>query len=113
VGYVNGGAIHIGADAAGSGWFVASTPLGDLEYFSDGDGILLALDDDDAAERMDLMSVVMREQAEAPGLGDQNFDSSVVLEEGVRSLPSDGAKPLTQAALEEVAKAPANAGRRS
>ena len=59
--------IWIDRDAAGSGWFLDSTPSLSEEYL-EVDGELVALDGTAAAEGVDLLSVLIHEFSRAAGL---------------------------------------------
>ncbi|MDV7397491.1 hypothetical protein RZS08_39180, partial [Arthrospira platensis SPKY1] len=62
-------------DGAGWGWFVDATPWDDSEFGST-DGTLAADSSSEAADRMDLLTVVMHELGHRLGLADWAGDSS-------------------------------------
>lgn len=113
LGYAEDSHIFLDDDAAGYGWFVDSTPLDDFEFFADEDGILTALDEA-AANRVDLLTVMIHEMGHVLGLediekhhqSDITFSGSTIgdimsgeLEAGQRLIPfsgqTEGAVPLS------------------
>ena len=66
-----GSNITIDADAAGIGWFVDSTPADDSEYLLDdvNKGRLVAVEESDADNRIDLYTVLLHEIGHVLGFG--------------------------------------------
>lgn len=80
------GTIVIDDDAAGFGWFVDATPLSDEEFAASASGQLQALDHQ-AADHMDLLTVVIHEMGHLLGLshGDDELEAMyATLAAGVR-----------------------------
>ncbi len=83
------GVIWIDPTAAGHGWFVDATPETDEEFAALPDGTLRATDDD-ATNRIDLLSVLMHEIGHVAGLDHAEHDPlmSVSLATGLRLVPA-------------------------
>jgi len=85
LGQWSGNTIQIDLNAAGWGWFIDATPGDDAEF----DGLLRALDGSEAANRIDLLSVVLHEMGHALGLG--HDDASGIMNDtlglGEREVP--------------------------
>ena len=94
LGLARPGIIYIDVNAAGYGWFVDPSPMLDEEFFGGIDGQLNALAGGDAANRIDLLTVLMHEMGNHLGFAD--LDSlqypeelmSGELEAGARRLPT-------------------------
>jgi hypothetical protein len=81
------GVIYIDIDAAGHGWFVDSSAGDDVEFLAES-GVLLAADDQ-AQDRIDLLSVVMHELGHVMGL--EHTDEGLMEDDlavGVRTAPA-------------------------
>ena len=93
LGYADGTDIFLDEDAAGLGWWVDSTPLDDVEFFADEDGLMKAIDEA-ARSRMDLLTVLVHEMGHVIGLEDVYDNNRTVMygsaQAGVRLLPTDG-----------------------
>ncbi|MDF1751216.1 MAG: PKD domain-containing protein [Verrucomicrobiales bacterium] len=95
LGYAEGTNIYLDSDAFGQGWWVDSTPLDDVEFYMDEEGIMSALDSA-ASNRMDLLTVMMHEMGHVIGLEDlySEADSNNLMfgsaQTGVRILPVEG-----------------------
>ncbi|MDY0170103.1 MAG: VCBS repeat-containing protein, partial [Thermoguttaceae bacterium] len=88
LGLASGNTILIDHNAAGFGWYVDTTDAD----FQPGDrpGELVALSGSDAADRIDLLSVVMHELYHLAGRGhDENGLMQPALGPGIRRLPLD------------------------
>jgi hypothetical protein len=69
--HVHGHTVLVSPNAAGYGWFVDTTPLGDEEFSASAPGSpLTALPDGAAAGREDLLTVVLHEMGHLAGLSD-------------------------------------------
>jgi hypothetical protein len=92
LGVTTPGVITIDANAAGYGWFVDPTPQASEEFDPSG-GRLIALPNGAAANRMDLLSVVLHEMGHTFGLLDNDADPTqdamaASLSPGVRRMPT-------------------------
>lgn len=81
--------IWIDQDAAGHGWFVDSTPQNDAEYTAVS-AVLKAAFSGDAADRIDLLTILNHEIGHVAGLehSDQGNVMQPQLSNGIRLLPS-------------------------
>jgi hypothetical protein len=107
LGETRDGCILIDLDAAGFGWFIDDTPWDDLEFARNGDNELIALANDDAYGKMDLLTAVMHEIGHFIGIehnGEQDSLMHETLDTGVRkNIPTlDSADTLTQTASTKV-----------
>ena len=91
----DGHVVQIDPTAAGHGWFVDASPFDDGEFDATDGRRMKASDGSPAAERMDLLSVVMRALAASARVARGTLDSDRgelggrTLETGVRRLPID------------------------
>ena len=78
-------------DAASQGWFVDPTPLEDEEFVRGLVGVYLALEDSDAADHVDLLSVLAHELGHLRGIAHDQADGRSVMASsigtGVRRVP--------------------------
>ncbi|HEX8240755.1 MAG TPA: Ig-like domain-containing protein [Allosphingosinicella sp.] len=94
IGGASSGLIQIDNDAAGYGWFVDATPGDDSEYA--GSGTRLTADSGPAANRVDLLTVLMHELGHQIGLDDDYSSAGGVdamygyMDVGERRLPASG-----------------------
>ncbi|MCB1088609.1 MAG: hypothetical protein KDM63_16345, partial [Verrucomicrobiae bacterium] len=94
--FSEGNKIVVDNNAGGMGWFVDSTPEDDSEFAADADGGQLVADSGEAAEGVDLLTILMHEQGHILGLGDDydaDSDGDLMhggIVEGVRRLPEVG-----------------------
>lgn len=88
LGAAAGSTIYIDVDAAGYGWFIDSTPTGYSEYTWSSELTLIALPDSDAADGIDLWTVI---QHELGHLLDYEHSETGLMQEtlvpGIRKLP--------------------------
>ncbi|HZY84872.1 MAG TPA: hypothetical protein VFE78_08575, partial [Gemmataceae bacterium] len=68
--YARAHTVVLDAGAAGYGWFADSTPQSDEEFARDGARALVARPGGPAAERMDLLTVVLHEMGHLAGRRD-------------------------------------------
>jgi hypothetical protein len=105
LGQTIGNSIVIDPTAAGYGWFVDATPLGDSEFHRGNvNGLLVANTFSPALGHMDLETVVLHELGHVLGLDDVKLPAwsadlmATTLEPGVRRLP-DGLSPVLDTAV--------------
>src|SRR5262249_8173124 len=88
-----GTTIVIDADAAGWGWFVDATPLGNSEFrISLGNGVFAAAEGSPAYGRMDLLTTLLHELGNAMGFAEDNGEdvTGMTLAAGVRRVFGPG-----------------------
>ncbi len=102
LGQTSGNTIWIDHNAAGFGWFIDPTPADNSQFRPTARvGELEALPGSDAAQRVDLLTVVMHEFAHLLGHGHSEGGlMQTALEPGVRWLPIDDLAPADALALE-------------
>ncbi len=93
LGQADGSYIALDRDAAGHGWFVDLTPADD-EEFVEVASELAAIDDSEAAQRVDLLTTIAHEMGHLLGLGHSVDEGSVMLDTllpGIRRSPDAAA----------------------
>ncbi len=94
LGLTDGQTIRIDRDAAGNGWFVDESPADDTEFIDDIATDVLQATNNEAATRVDLLTVLTHEIGHVFGLGDLAGDDNLndvmaeFLPEGIRREPS-------------------------
>jgi len=94
LGLTDGQTIRIDRDAAGLGWFVDGTPNDDTEFIDDIAADVLQATNNEAATRIDLLTVLSHEIGHVLGLNDLTGDNNLndlmaeFLPEGVRRGPN-------------------------
>ena len=87
LGLAAGDAVYIDTTAAGYGWYVDGTPLGNEGFVTNADGTLYARANSDAVGRMDLVSVVSHELGHLLSLSHEDGSAmSETLAVGERSI---------------------------
>ena len=87
LGLARSGRVYLDDDAAGRGWFVDYSPLLDEEFFGQGP-TLTAADGSAAADRIDLLSVVLHELGHVLGFDHGSSFMDDTLASGTRRLPT-------------------------
>ena len=94
LGQTVGNLVTIDVDATGNGWFVDPTPTDNEEFELISDQGLMAIGESAAANRNDLLTVVLHELGHVLGLDDDYTDDSITdvmhgwLRSGIRRMPN-------------------------
>jgi VCBS repeat-containing protein len=96
LGAATNGHVTIDTNAAGHGWFIDPTPLGDSEFSVNDAGALYTTPDQAAAGHVDLLTTVMHEMGHELGLSDTYATAAAAdvmygyIVDGERRLPAAG-----------------------